>query len=78
MILSSFWKDILRLGAGLIPSIIFGIVVLPLFTITSFGSLLIGIAAYSIVYGISMWVLGLNSYEKDLVRKPVLRLLRKQ
>ena len=32
---------------------------------------------YVIMFSISMWFLGMNQYEKDLIGKPVARIIRK-
>jgi len=36
-----------------------------------------GILGYCLVYGGGMWLLGLNDYEKNLVAKPLRKLLKK-
>lgn len=65
-----FWKNILRMSIGLVIPIIFGSVMIKLFVISSIPQLCCGIIAYTVVYSASMWVLGINNYEKQLVKKP--------
>jgi len=36
-----------------------------------------GIVGYSLVYCGGMWLLGLNKYEKELVMKPLRKLLKR-
>ncbi len=72
-----FWKNILSFIPSLILPIIIGIVMnlyRDLFSITSF--LLCGII-YVIVFLISIWFFGLNQYEKDLIGKPIVKVLKK-
>ncbi|MBQ8163798.1 MAG: polysaccharide biosynthesis protein [Clostridia bacterium] len=67
----SFWKNILRMSLGLILPIGAGSILnyfVDLYNIWYlFGSIII----YSIVYCISMWFIGMNDYEKNLIKKPI-------
>jgi len=40
--------------------------------------LVASIVLYTLVYVASMWLLGMNAYEKDLVRQPLKKIFRKQ
>ncbi len=73
-----FWRNILRVAVGLLPPIAVGILINRLFTVNSFLSLLLAAVVYAAVYALSMWLLGMNRYEKDLVRRPLQRLFRKK
>lgn len=73
----SFWTSILRLALGMVPALICGIVVNKLLDMSLFRNLALGIVLYTFVYGGGMWLVGLNSYEKDLVMKPVRKLLHR-
>lgn len=64
-----FWKEILRLSLGLIIPCIFGTIIMLSFEFNSLSSLAVGITSYALIYVISMWFLGMNDYEKDLIRK---------
>lgn len=63
-----FWKNILSLVPAMIPSIIIGIIVMKYIVFSSFVSYLLLIFIYTVIYCISMWKLGMNEQEKDIVR----------
>lgn len=73
----SFWKNIGRISLGLIVPIILGILLMLYINITSKWVLFGLIAAYTVIYCVSMWLLGLNRYEKDLILK-VFKKFKKQ
>ena len=66
----AFWKSIGRLAVGLIIPVICGIAIMNLFDFTSIFLLLGGIVVYTLIYTVSMWFLGMNDYEKSLVKVP--------
>ena len=71
-----FWKQILQFIPSLLGPVAFGIVVnhyFDLYTIKYF--LLYGIA-YVFIYSSSMWFIGMNQFEKDLIGKPVKKILK--
>lgn len=70
-----FWKNILRLSVGLIIPITIGIVASVMIEIKSITMFLICILAYVIIYCISMWLFGMNNYEKELIAKPIKKLI---
>lgn len=71
-----FWKNMLSFVPALLPPLACG-VLMALFVDTSRTILLAAcIGCYALVYCASMWFLGMNAYEKDLVRKPLGRILR--
>ena len=65
----SFWKNICRMSVGLVVPIVLGIFSMLYIEILSKWILLGLIIGYMAIYCISMWFLGLNRYEKDLVLK---------
>lgn len=72
-----FWKEILKFFPSLVTPAILGIIInlhTDLYNIYSF-------IIYSLIYGsvfcLSMWFLGMNTYEKDLIRVPFKRILSK-
>lgn len=72
-----FWDNIIRQSVGLIIPICVGTAMTLCININSiwmFGSCVI---VYSAVYCISMWLLGMNDYEKELVRKPLKKALKR-
>lgn len=73
----SFWKNILRQTVGLIVPIIFGCLLNHFFDFDSIFQLLCGIVGYTMIYCISMWFIGMNDYEKSLIKKPLRKLIKK-
>jgi len=73
----AFWKSILRLSLGLIIPIAFGVVIMLFIPLSNIWIMLAMICAYALVYCGSMWLLGMNSFEKDLIRKPIKKILSK-
>lgn len=72
-----FWSEILKFIPSILPPTIIGILMVlfvDLYHIILF--LMCGII-YMIVFCVSMWFLGMNQYEKDLVGKPVSKLIKK-
>ena len=72
-----FWKSILRMAVGLLPAILAGTALMLLLDMSRFWGLAAAIAGYALVYCGGLWLLGLNSYEKDLLRKPLKKLLHR-
>ena len=66
-----FWRNILRQSLGLIIPICVGIAMIMFIEIKSVLMFCICVFSYTAVYCISMWLFGMNDYEKDLVRKPI-------
>lgn len=73
-----FWKEISKFFPSIVIPVILGIIInlhTDLYNIYSF-------IIYSLVYGavfcLSMWFLGMNRYEKDLIRVPLKRILSKK
>ncbi len=64
-----FWKEIVSCAKGLILPLAagFGLSLL----VNSVWSFLLCIAGYAIVFAVSMWLFGMNAYEKQLVSKPL-------
>ena len=62
-----FWKNILLVSRGMIAPVLFGIVLPRVFWMSSFLRLLLGIFVYVLVYVCSMWLFGMNTYEKEIV-----------
>jgi O-antigen/teichoic acid export membrane protein len=72
-----FWKEISKFAKALLLPIAVGIVMylfIDLYRIIAF--LLCGII-YVTVFFISMWLFGMNQYEKDLIRRPVIRIVKR-
>lgn len=65
----SFWKSIIRLSSGLAAPIAFGIIVTAMFNLSTMTGYVTACALYVLIYCISMWLVGMNEYEKSLIRK---------
>lgn len=72
-----FWKEIFQFIPSIMVSIIGGFILIKFIKITGILSIGIWAIIYVIVYFSSMWVLGMNQYEKNMVRKPIKTLLNK-
>ena len=71
-----FWSQILRVLPSLVLPVVVGVIIAvraDLYSVTTF--LLYG-SLYTVVFCLSMWFLGMNQYEKDLIGSPISRLLR--
>lgn len=72
-----FWKQIISFTPGLVMPILAGILINSFFDLYNalnfFGFGII----YVIIFFISMWFIGMNQYEKDLIGKPIRRILDK-
>ena len=72
----SFWKSILQMARGIILPIALGIFLRSSIHDASVICFVGMIALYTIVYITSMWFLGMNEYEKNLILKPIRKLTR--
>lgn len=64
----AFWKQILRLSVGLIPSIAYGVILNYFVVFDSFGKFVLGVLSYALVYIVSMWFVGMNTVEKNMIK----------
>ncbi|MEG1834487.1 MAG: oligosaccharide flippase family protein [Oscillospiraceae bacterium] len=72
-----FWKNIIKFIPSLVIPSICGILINCFVDLNNIFNLVLFIMVYCIVFIISMWFMGLNTYEKDLFIKPINKLLRK-
>ena len=72
-----FWKQIGRLSFGIVPSIVAGYLLTKYIVINNIFTLLLWGMCYIIIFFVSMWILGMNNFERDLIRKPLNRIIRK-
>lgn len=72
-----FWKNILRLSVGLVIPAVCGWAITRFHKFNTFPKLIVGIVLYTAIYCASMWFLAMNDYEKNLVREPVKRILKR-
>lgn len=72
-----FWKNILRQALGMIAPIIVGIILVNSIPINSVIRFLVCAIIYTFVYCLSMWLIGMNKSEKELIIKPINKLMRR-
>ena len=72
-----FWKQILKIVPSFIPTIIVGILVNVFIPIYKLKWLFVAILIICVVYIVSVYLLSMNSYEKELFSKPVKKVLSK-
>ena len=63
----AFWKNIIRMCLGLILPVAFGVAYTRILNVTRPYVFVLGIAAYTVVYCVSVWCFSMNPYEKTLV-----------
>lgn len=66
-----FWKEIIKFIPALIIPCIVGVVIVQIIRISNLFKLIITIMIYSVVYCFSMYFLGMNDTEKNIVTKPI-------
>ncbi len=72
-----FWKQILRFVPALIAPVLAGILINSIFNLYNiFYFLGFGII-YVIIFCGSIWFVGMNQYEKDLIGKPIRSIVRR-
>ncbi|MCF8009645.1 MAG: oligosaccharide flippase family protein [Halanaerobiales bacterium] len=72
-----FWKEIIKLLPAFILPILSGFLLLFYTDINQTIIFILDIITYILVFGISMWLIGMNDFEKDLFRKPLYVLVNK-
>lgn len=72
-----FWKEIAKFIPALIVPCVVGIAIMKFINITGLIKLGVFAAVYAAVYGISMYFLGMNEEEKQLVMGPIRKIVRK-
>lgn len=72
-----FWKEIAKFVPALIAPCVVGIAIMKLANITGLVKLGVFAVIYAAVYGLSMYFLGMNEEEKQLVMGPIRKILRK-
>lgn len=70
-----FWKNIIRMLPGTIIPIIVGLQLDSYVALDGYFGFLCCVSIYAFVYLISMWFISMNQYEKNLVLKPIKKLL---
>ena len=73
-----FWKNILKFIPSLIVPCISGILIVNFIKMNSVYKMIFGIAIYTVIYCISMWICGMNREEKNMITKPLSKILRRK
>ena len=72
-----FWKNILRQSLGLFAPITFGVFYKKFVDCDNLFFFLLGIVLYSFIYCASVWFISMNDYEKNLLLKPMKRIIKR-
>lgn len=72
----SFWKQIFGFVPALIPPILLGIFINSTFDLYNVLHFLVFGAVYVLVFFVSMWLIGMNQYEKSLIRIPIQKMFK--
>jgi len=72
-----FWRSIGGLAKALILPVACGVCINLVLDLNRFIGLALGIAVYVAVYCTSMWLFGMNAYEKGLILKPLRKIFKK-
>lgn len=72
-----FWGNILRMAIIPAGMLVVGLFVLERVTLDSWLTFLLGVAVYSGIYALLMYRFAMNDYEKNIIRKPLGKILRK-
>ena len=75
--MKSYWKSILSVIPSMILPIIVGVNFKLFWNFTSIWDVLFVAIIIMIVYSFSVWMFGLNDYEKNIVKKPIKKLVLK-
>lgn len=72
-----FWKEITRILPGIIIPAIVGFIMMKFAPLNNFGVFLICGGLYVVIYGISMWKLSFDEYEKSLAYSVIKKVIKK-
>lgn len=72
-----FWKKIGDAAKGLLIPLAGGLIICFVMDTQTPIGLMFAIALYCVIYALSMWCFGMNDSEKDLIRKPMHKIVKK-
>ena len=72
-----FWKNIIKIFPSMLLPIAVGVLITKFLNIHNLYNLIIGIIIYAFVYILSIWLFGFNSYEKNLVKAPINKIMKR-
>ncbi|MBR7178113.1 MAG: polysaccharide biosynthesis protein [Oscillospiraceae bacterium] len=73
-----FWKNIVKMSVVPAGMMAVGLWLIGRFPITDWLMFFVSVAAYTGIYALLMYRFSLNGYEKDMLRKPLVKLLRRR
>lgn len=76
MNIPAFWKSIVSILPGYIPTVIVSVMIHLFWGIESYLDVLLSAIVISIVFVLSVWKFSMNDYERELIRKPIWKILR--
>ena len=71
-----FWKNIIRILPSEIIPVLFGIFIIKVVEVDTLYKFLIFGALYVLVFSASVWFLGMNNFEKNLIKEPISRIYK--
>lgn len=74
----AFWRSIASILPGYIAPVAAGLLINRFWHMDSFLDILLGAIFISIIFLCSAWKFSMNDYERDMLRKPVQRMLRQK
>ena len=72
-----FWKSIFRILPSEIIPVLFGVFILKVVKVETLSEFLIFGVLYVIVFSASAWFLGMNNFEKNLIKEPVNKIYKR-
>lgn len=72
-----FWKSILSILPSEIIPILFGVFILKVIKVNTLPEFLVFGVLYVLVFAVSVWFLGMNDSEKNLIKVPISRISKK-
>ena len=73
-----FWKQIFRFVPALIIPSVAGLLIMKYIEFDNVFVFIGLILIYTVVYCVSMWFLGINQYEKELISAPIKKVFRRK
>ena len=74
--MSVYWKNIIEISKGFIPALCAGILITNLGEIKDTMKFLYYIVLYTMIYCGGIWVISMNQYERNIIKKIFLRIKR--
>ncbi len=75
--IKQYWTNVLRQLAGMLPAFAVGFLLMKFITVDSIIKLGILIAVYAVVFMIDIYLLSMNTYERDLIKGTLTKLTNK-